>query len=288
MAVIDPSDIQNFTQALNQLGATLRSNSAGIGQRMAGLSASLQKSTGAIQGNAAALQRLISDFESLDEVTRKSSAGQAMLAEQTKMAGQIMRNSVGELSAGLLKGGLTEAVDYVSKQLFTSIANYQDGASGMQAAFNNQNAALESQIKVLDRLSSGASLTAEALMLIPHPLARFGAMVAAGVAGGTALAKNMSEKQLEAFKIFQKEMTVTSQTFDVMTKSGVLFQSGFSDLRATAGSLQMNMTELASVVNQNKAELVNFGGSVTGGVRKLKTILHYFIQSRIRKCLKLN
>ena len=265
-------DIQNLLVSFNQLGASLRSNAGSVGQSMARLRTEIQRGTGTVQSNAAALQRLISDFENLDEETRKSSMGVRMLSEQTAMAGQIMRNSIGEMSAGLVKGGLGEAVDYVTKQLYTSIANYQDGATGMQAAFNNQNAALESQIKILERLSSGATLTAEALMLIPHPMARFGAMVAAGVAGLSGLAKQLSEKQLEAFKVFQKEMTITSQSFDIMQKSGVLFQSGFADVRATAGALQLNMDELSRTVAQNKKELSDFGGSVTGGVRKLKQV----------------
>jgi hypothetical protein len=156
MSAIDPADIQNFTAALNQLGATLRSNAGAVGGSMARLRTEMQRGTGTVQSNAAALQRLISDFETLDEVTRKSTAGQNMLAEQTRMASQIMRDSVGQMSAGLAKGGLAEAVDYVTKQLFTSVQNYQEGASGMQSAFNNQNAAIDSQIRILERLSSGA------------------------------------------------------------------------------------------------------------------------------------
>ena len=269
---MDQADIQNLTSAFNQLGATLRTNAGSVGQSMARLRVEMQRGTGTVQSNTAALQRLISDFENLDEETRKSTMGVKMLADQTAMAGQIMRDSIGQMSAGLVKGGLSEAVDYITKQLYTSIANYQEGATGMQAAFNNQNAALESQIRILERLSSGATMTAEALMLIPHPLARFGAMVAAGVGGLSSLAKQLSEKQLEAFKVFQKEMTITSQSFDIMQKSGVLFQSGFADVRATAGALQLNMDELSRTVAQNKKELSDFGGSVTGGVRKLKLV----------------
>lgn len=265
-------DIQNLLASFNQLGASLRSNAGSVGQSMARLRTELQRGTGTVQSNAAALQRLISDFESLDEVTRKSQVGVNMLNEQTRMASQIMRDSVGQMSAGLTKGGLAEAVDYVAKQLFTTIGNYQDGATGMQAAFNNQNAALESQIRVLERLQSGATMTAEALMLIPNPMARFGAMIAAGTAAVAGFAKDATGKQKEAFQLFQKEMTITSQSFDVMQKSGVLFQSGFADVRATAGSLQLNMDELARTVSQNKQELSNFGGSVTGGVRKLKLV----------------
>lgn len=263
---------QNFMAALNQLGASLRGSSSGVGQSMAALRNAMQRGTGTIQSNSAALQRLISDFDSLDEATRKSQMGQKMLADQTAMASQIMRDAAGQLSAGLLKGGLGEAFDYVTKQLYTSVANYQEGTSGMQAAFNNQNAAIESQIKILERLQSGAALTAEALMLIPNPMARFGAMVAAGVSGLAAFAGKGMEQQKQAFQIFQKEMTITSQTFDVMQKSGALFQSGFTDVRATAGSLQLNMDELARTVSQNKKELSDFGGSVTGGVRKLKLV----------------
>jgi hypothetical protein len=265
-------DIQNLNASLQQLGASLRSNAGSVGQSMARLRTEIQRGTGTVQSNAAALQRLISDFENLDEAARKSTMGQKMLADQTAMASQIMRNSVGEMSAGLVKGGLGEAFDYVTKQLYTSIANYQEGTTGMQSAFNNQNAAIESQIKILERLQSGATLTAEALMLIPHPMARFGALVAAGVGGMASLFGKGMEQQKQAFQVFQKEMTITSQSFDVMQKSGVLFQSGFSDVRATAGALQLNMDELSRTVAQNKKELSDFGGSVTGGVRKLKQV----------------
>lgn len=269
---MDQTEIANFTQALSQLGATLRSNAGAVGQSMARLRTEMQRGTGTIQSNAAALQRLMSDFEGLDEAARKSTAGQAMLAEQTRMASQVMRDASGQLSAGLLKGGLTEAIDYVSKQLFTSIGNYQEGASGIQAAFNNQNAAIESQIRVLERLSSGAALTAETLMLIPNPMARLGALAAGAVAGLADFAKGLSETQKQAFQVFQKEMVITGQSFDIMQKSGLLLQSGFSDARAVAGSLQLNMDELARTVSQNKKELSDFGGSVTGGVRRLKQV----------------
>ena len=269
---MDPAQIQNFADALNQLGTSLRGNASSVGQSMARLRSEMQRGTGTVQANAAALQRLISEFDSLSEAERKSAMGAKIFADQTAMASQIMRDTTGQLSASLVKGGIAEAVDYVSKQLYTSVSNYQQGVSGMQAAFNNQNAALESEIKILERLSSGATLTAEALMLIPNPMARLGAIAAGAVAGISEFVSFLKGKQLEAFKVFQKEMVITGQTFDIMTKSGVLFQSGFSDVRATAGALQLNLDELAKTVSQNKQELSNFGGSVTGGVRRVKQI----------------
>ncbi len=58
-------DIQNLLVSFNQLGASLRSNAGSVGQSMARLRTEIQRGTGTVQSNAAALQRLISDFENL-------------------------------------------------------------------------------------------------------------------------------------------------------------------------------------------------------------------------------
>jgi len=274
-------DVQQALQALAQLGAAAggsRAAVASVGQSMARLRVEMQRGTGTIQSNAAALQRLASDFENLDEGVRKSTAGQAMLAEQTRMAGQIMRDATGQLSAGLLKGGIVEAIDYVAKQIYTTISSYQDGASGIQTAFNMQNAAMESQIRILDRLSQGATVAAETLAMIPNPYAKAAAALSGLVAGAAGLGKGLSEMQSKAFQGFQKEVAVTVMSFDVLNKSGALVTSGFTGMRRTAGELQLTLPELSKTVNENKKDLTEFGNSVVGGVKKVKNVGIAFTQ----------
>ena len=190
------AEVQQALQALSQLGAAAtnsRSNIQSVGQSMARLRIEMQRGTGTVQSNTAALQKLQSDFDNLDSATRKSAAGQAMLAEQAKMASDIMRNAVGSLSASLLKGGLTEAIDYFRNQVVTSIGSYQEGVSGTTAVLRQQSAAIDNQIKILDRLSTGATVAAEMLALIPNPAARIGAMFSAGVAAGSGFFKAQKE-----------------------------------------------------------------------------------------------
>lgn len=266
-------DIQKFAQELAQLGVALggsRASVQSVGQSMARLRVEMQRGTGTIQSNAAALQRLMSDFDDLQDSAKQSADGQKLLAESTRMASQIMRDAGAQLTAGVIKGGLVEAIDYVSKQIFTTVRSYQEGASGIQTAFNIQNAALESQIKILDRLSQGATVAAETLALIPG--ARLAAGLAGLVAGATGLAKNLDEIKLQAFQNFQKEVTETTVTFDAMTKSGALFTYGFTGMREASGALQLNLNEFAKTVGQNKLELTNFGGSIIGGVKRLKNV----------------
>lgn len=275
------ADVQQALQALAQLGAAAggsRAAVASVGQSMARLRIEMQRGTGTIQSNAAALQRLASDFEDLDEGVRKSTAGQAMLAEQTRMAGQIMRDASGQLSAGLLKGGIVEAIDYVAKQIYSTISSYQEGASGIQTAFNMQNAAMESQIRILDRLSQGATLAAETLALIPSPVAKAAAALSGLVAGAAGVGKQFSEEQSQAFKIFQKELAVTVGSFDILNKSGALIAGGFGSMSDTAGKLQLTLPEFAKTVNENKKDLAEFGNTVVGGVKKIKNVGIAFTQ----------
>lgn len=266
-------DIQRFAQELAQLGVALggsRASVQSVGQSMARLRIEMQRGTGTVQSNTAALQRLIAEYEDLQDSAKKSSDGQKLLAESTRLASQIMRDAGAQLTSGVLKGGLIEAIDYVSKQIFTTVKSYQEGASGIQAAFNIQNTALESQIKILDKLSSGATVAAETLALIPG--ARLAAGLAGVVAATTGVAKNLNEVNLQAYQTFQKEVAETTITFDALTKSGALFTNGFTSMRETSGSLQLYLNELGKTVTQNKQELVNFGGSVIGGVKKLKNV----------------
>jgi hypothetical protein len=225
-----------------------------------------------VQSQTQALQSSIAQFGALQESVQKSAAGQQLLAQQAQAASEIFRNSAGAMSAALLKGGLTEAVSFVTKQMYTAIGSYQEGASGIQTAFNMQNAALESQISMLDKLTAGAEMAATTLALIPNPIARLTAGVAAGVGALAGFAKNLSVEQQKGLQALNKEVSITTMSFDVMTKNGVLLGGGMAQMRETAGELRLNLNEFSQVVTRSRKELVDFGGSAAGGVKKLRNV----------------
>lgn len=269
------ADVQQALQALAQLGAVAggsKSNIQAVGQSMARLRAEMQRGTGTIQSNSASLQRLMSDFEGLDQAARRSTAGQSMLAEQTKMAGEIMRNAAGQMTGALLKGGMTEAVDYVTKQLYASISSYQDGASGIQTAFNIQNSSMESSISVLGKLSAGAEAAAATLALIPGWYAKGAAALAGLVSGATGFTKEVYQKGLQGQQLLQKEIAQSALAFDTVTKGGALFSTGIAGLRQAAGNAELRVDEFTKVVIDNRKELHSFGGSVTAGVSKFNRV----------------
>jgi hypothetical protein len=232
----------------------------------------MQRGTGTVQSQTAALQSSIAQFGALTESVQKSKAGQDLLAQQAQAAAEIFKNSAGTMSAALLKGGLTEAISFVTKQMYTAIGSYQEGASGIQTAFNMQNAALESQISMLDKLTAGAEMAATTLALIPNPIARLTAGVAAGVGALAGFAKNLSVEQQKGLQALNKEVSITTMSFDVMTKNGVLLGGGMAQMRETAGELRLNLNEFSQVVTRSRKELVDFGGSATGGVKKLRNV----------------
>jgi hypothetical protein len=270
----DPQ-IQQLLQAFGQLTGAAGNSRASLtaaSQAMARLRTEMQRGTGTVQGQTAALQSSISQFAALDSATQKTAAGQQLLAQQAQAASQIFREAAGTMTAAVLKGGLAEAISYVTKQIFTSIGSYQEGASGIQTAFNMQNAAMESQIKILDRLSSGATIAAETLALIPNPYARIAAGAAGLVAGIAGVGKGFTELQATGMQALQKEMTTTTMTFDIMQKNGVLFAGGMTQMRETSGEMQLNLNEFAGVVGNSKKELMDFGNSVVGGVKKVRNV----------------
>jgi hypothetical protein len=270
----DPQ-IQQLLQAFGQLtgaAGNSRASLAGASQAMARLRTEMQRGTGTVQGQTAALQSSISQFAALDSAAQKTAAGQQLLAQQAQAASQIFREAAGTMTAAVLKGGLAEAISYVTKQIYTSIGSYQEGASGIQTAFNMQNAAMESQIKILDRLSSGATIAAETLALIPNPYARIAAGAAGLVAGIAGVGKGFSELQQQGMQALQKEMTISTMSYDIMNKSGAMFAGGLTQMRETSGELQLNLNEFSGVVGQNKRELADFGGSVVGGIKKVRNV----------------
>lgn len=270
----DPQ-IQQLLQTFGQLtgaAGNARASLTGASAAMARLRDQMQRGTGTVQSQTAALQSSIAQFGALQESVQKSAAGQQLLAQQAQAASEIFKNSAGAMSAALLKGGLTEAVAFVTKQMYTAIGSYQEGASGIQTAFNMQNAALESQISMLDKLTAGAEMAATTLALIPNPIARLTAGVAAGVGALAGFAKTLSVEQQKGLQALNKEVSITTMSFDVMTKNGVLFGGGMAQMRETAGELGLNLNEFSQIVTRSRKELTDFGGSATGGVLKLRNV----------------
>lgn len=269
------AEIQQAMQALAQLGAAAGNSRASIqsvGQSMARLRVEMQRGTGTIQGNSQALQRLMTDFEGLDVTTRRSSTGIAMLAEQSRMAGQIMRDAAGQMSGAFVKGGVLEAISFFKNQVFTAAESYVSGVSGTTAALSQQQAGLQSNIDVLSRLSQGATVAAETLAMIPNPTARFGAVIMGGSAALLETFKKEEEVRKEAYSLLGKELSATTLSYQTLTKNGVVLSDGLRGLRDVSGELRLDMSETTSVITRNKDALVNFGGSVSGGVVRLRNV----------------
>jgi hypothetical protein len=270
-----PAEIQQAIQALSQLGAAAGNSRAGIaavGQSMARLRMEMQRGTGTIQGNSQALQRLMTDFDGLDRATKSSAQGQAMLAEQSKMAGQIMRDAAGQMSGALVKGGILEAVSFFKNQVFAAAESYTSGVSGTTAALRQQQVGIQSNIDILNRLSSGAQLAAEMLAMIPNPASRFGAVIMGGSAALLETFKKEEETRKEAYGLLGQELTATTLAYQTQTKSGVAYSKGMTGLREVSNELRLNMGESTNVITRNKDQLVQFGGTVTGGVLRMRRV----------------
>jgi hypothetical protein len=269
------AEVQQALQALAQLGAAAgntRGGIAAVGQSMARLRMEMQRGTGTVQGNTQALQRLMTDFDMLDRTTKSSAAGQAMLAEQTKMASQIMRDAAGQMSGAFVKGGVIEAISFFKNQVFAAAESYTSGVSGTTAALRQQQVGIQSNIDILNRLSNGAQLAAEMLALIPNPAARFGTVIMGGSAALLATFKAEEETRKEAYGLLGQELTATTIAYQTQIKAGVAYSKGMTGLREVSNELRLNMAESTNVITKNKEQLVQFGGSVTGGVLRMRRV----------------
>jgi hypothetical protein len=267
------AEVQQALQALAQLGAAAgntRGGIAAVGQSMARLRMEMQRGTGTIQGNSAALNRLMSDFDGLDRATKSSTAGQAMLAEQTKMASQIMQQAAGQMAGAFVKGGVLEAFSFFRNQVVAAAESYTQGVSGTTAALRQQQVGLQSNIDILNRLSTGLGVTAEMLALIPNPAARLGAVSAAAASGVTELLSKGVEGQKKAYDLLGQELSQTTIAYQTQTKAGVTFVDGLTELHRTSSEMRLTTAEMTNVVTRNKDQLIQFGGSLTGGIVRLQ------------------
>lgn len=273
------AEIQAAIQALAQLGAAAgntRGGIAAVGQSMARLRGEMQRGTGTIQQNTQELRKLMTDFDNLDRSAKSSAAGQAMLAEQSRMASQIMRDAAGQMSGALVKGGVIEAVNFFKNQVFAAAESYTSGVSGTTAALRQQQVGLQSNIDILNRLSQGLTVTAEMLALIPNPASRIAAGFSAGGAALTGFFGKGLEAQAEAYRLLGAELSATTIAYQTQTKAGLAYSAGMTEQRQVASVLRLNMGELTNVVTKNKDEMIQFGGSLYGGLGRLKRVNEEF------------
>jgi hypothetical protein len=270
----DPQTEQ-LLQALGQLGAASinsRSGMTALNQSMARLRSEMQRGTGTVQSNSAALQNLNSSFSALDTAARQSTQGMSMLREAQSMAAKVTADAAGQMSAGLLKGGLVEAVQSVSNQLLSTTQAYQSGASGLDTVIASQNASIESQIRILDKMTAGATTVAEVFALIPNPIARAVAGISGLAAGALGAASGLTDLEKQHIQVLQKELQNTTASFSLMEKNGAALAGGFTAMRDTAGDAQLYQEEFSKVVVRNKKDLMDFGNTVAGGVKKFKNV----------------
>ena len=116
---MDPQ-LQQAFQAMAQLGAgAIRGKGAldALNQQMARLRLEMQRGTGTVQSNAAALQSLMSSYGSLQDSVRQSAAGMDLLKQAQAAAAKVTGDAVGQMAMSLTKGGIAEAISFVTSQL---------------------------------------------------------------------------------------------------------------------------------------------------------------------------
>ena len=271
---MDPQ-LQQAFQAMAQLGAgAIRGKGAldALNQQMARLRLEMQRGTGTVQSNAAALQSLMSSYGSLQDSVRQSAAGMDLLKQAQAAAAKVTGDAVGQMAMSLTKGGIAEAISFVTSQLYASIGAYQTGASGIETMFASQNAAIESQIRMFDKLTAGADAVATTFALIPNPIAKGIAAMAVLAGGALGVAKSLTELDKQNIQMLQTEIKNMGLSFGLMEKSGAAVTEGFDGMRGAAGTAQLYQEEFAKTVVRNKQDLLEFGNTVTGGVKRFKAV----------------
>jgi len=260
------------TSTISSSGQVLGSNIRSVGQGMARLRTDLDRGRGSISSHAQTLRVLQDDYDNLRDEVKATAAGQAIFVQQQKMASDLLSRTAGDLSASFVKAGISEAISYFKNQLITSIKSVQDNVGGMQAAFNLQNAAIDSQIQLLNRLGEGLQGASLALATVPGITAKIGAGVALTAGVLVKLAGTLSDLEKEAITILQTELIKTEAAFKVLTGSGVLLAGGMDETRAAAAVLKLDLKDLSVFVNSNAEALARLGGSVQQGLKRFSMV----------------
>jgi len=272
---MNQQEVQQALQALAQLGAAAgnsRNSIQSVGQSMARLRTEMQKGTGSHVDYNRQLRRIVSDYESLDQSLRDSAAGQRILAEQGRVAGQILRQSLGEFAGELTKIGIAQTLDYFKNQFFTAAKSLQDNVGGTQAAFNLQNAAIESQIRTLDALQRGTETATGALASLPGWQGKLAALATGATSAFLGLEKGAKTLQKEGLQILQTELLKSEVSLKTMSASGALFTAGIQGVRRASIETQLDLAEFSKIVTNNTDLLSKLGGSVNGGILRFREV----------------
>lgn len=290
---IDPAIQQafrEFAQQLNRFGATLGSASSAtsgsltglganlrtVGQGMARLRSEMDSGRKSFADSVQIYRQLKDDFESLDEATRATAAGQRIREAQNVMANQLVRQNLGELAGEITKIGIGGALTYYKNQLTTTISSLQENVGGMQMAFALQQQAVTDLYNSFDRV--GQAVTAAGMGLAAfNPAA--GAFIAGVGLVGSEVAKFFGGLEKESLQALQKEFNKTSNAFKSITSVGVLFGLGMTEMRMEARRAQLDLGDYSRVVSANSVDLAKLGGTVEQGAKRFSMVnaelLHY-------------
>ena len=280
------SAIQNTAGAINAAGARTKNSIQSVGQSMASLRMQMQRGTGSVTEYAQQLRVVSQRYDALDQRLKDSSAGQAMFVEQSRMSSQLIRQTMGELAGSVTKSGITIALEHFKNQFFTTVKSLQDNVGGTAAAFALTNNALNTQIKALEQMQSSLESATGVLALIPGMGRAFAGVTAVGsVLAG--LAKDMTKLQQEGVQVLQTEIIKSEIAFNAMTASGAQFVDGFGQMRRVTANLRLDLAELSKFVAANSEKMANFGGSVTGGLKRFESASKAITDTTRKELVKL-
>jgi hypothetical protein len=258
--------------AVTSAGSQIRGSLGNVSTGMMRLRTEIDRGKMGFDRAGQSLRYLQDQFDDLDDAVRKSQAGLDIYAEQQRMAGQLLKQGVGEVATDLTRIGLGGALEYYKNQLLTGVRSLQENAGGMQTAFNLQNQALKDQIQTLDKLSKATGDAATALATIPNPYSRFAAGVAGGISVLADLFSGAKKLQLEGLTILQTELIKTADSFKIITNSGAIFVDGMEGMRQASADAKLDLKSFAELVSKNTEVLSNLGGTVTSGTKKFTEV----------------
>lgn len=165
-----------------------------------------------------------------------------------------------------------------------SLMNSGDMFGPVQAGF-------EAGVDILNKGSQGAAKGMQnvgaAMMTVPGPTMAVGAVVTAlgTVIGGASEA--VSKLAKEGFGLMVEQTKKLISSFNQMSASGALFADGMTGMINAAGKSGLTVDQFSKVVAGNTDNMIMFGGSVSGGIKKLGEVTGRFSEDAKRQMLNL-